>query len=171
MMEFAYRHLAGIHVNALEVGQEKIVLSKFHLARKGWEVPFRNKNLISNLKSTFEPFLKDRRGSPCYNKGKCLQKSVAPYFTCDCPENYTGLYCELFREKRLEFVPNDEAALQDERCHNGASFDKKTDTCKCLPGFNGESCEKVRKNLNKRAVFFQKWWNINDFLGFDYKSQ
>ena len=35
MMEFAYRHLAGIHVNVLEVGQEKIAQSKFHLARKG----------------------------------------------------------------------------------------------------------------------------------------
>ena len=90
----------------------------------------------------FDP-KKDRRGSPCYNKGKCVRKNAAPYFSCECAENYTGLYCELFREKRLEFVPNDEAALQDERCHNGASFDKKTQSCKCLPGFNGDACEKV----------------------------
>jgi hypothetical protein len=53
-----------------------------------------------------------------------------------------GSYCELFQERRPEVIQGDEP-VSDERCSNGAYFDKKLESCICLQGFNGDRCEKV----------------------------
>ncbi|CBY34307.1 unnamed protein product [Oikopleura dioica] len=83
-------------------------------------------------------------GSPCFNGGVCQVTHSAPLFVCNCPSNFTGQYCEL--ERRYEVYMNDGAQQiqRDERCRNGHSFDKKTDSCRCSNGFSGTQCESIQ---------------------------
>lgn len=68
----------------------------------------------------------------CFNGGSCTVFNESAVL-CDCPLNFNGLYCEF---------ANDPCSQKN--CLNGANcneFDGEA-TCDCLPGFEGDSCER-----------------------------
>lgn len=74
--------------------------------------------------------------SPCQHDGVCL--NLPGLFKCECPDQFTGNFCESFRLITCENEP----------CKNGATCVDVTDpktgnnyTCICVPGYEGSVCD------------------------------
>jgi hypothetical protein len=72
--------------------------------------------------------------SPC-NFGTCVQQELAPYFSCACPDEFDGYFCEICMEGRFGPLCRNECTCIHGRCdaHSGA--------CYCFQGYEGPNCE------------------------------
>ncbi|GLH08522.1 Neurogenic locus Notch protein [Gryllus bimaculatus] len=66
----------------------------------------------------------------CHSGGKC--SNATQLYTCDCPEGYTGDYCEININE-----------CENNTCQNNATcLDGINNyTCQCAPGYTGDMCE------------------------------
>uniref|UniRef100_A0A915KM42 EGF-like domain-containing protein n=1 Tax=Romanomermis culicivorax TaxID=13658 RepID=A0A915KM42_ROMCU len=69
---------------------------------------------------------------PCINGGRC--ENLPGNFTCHCPNNYLGLFCE------IEDLCFKNFCLNDAECRQ---IDLARYECICKHGFTGSNCEKV----------------------------
>lgn len=74
--------------------------------------------------------------SPCQHDGVCV--NLPGYFRCECPDQFTGERCEIFRLITCENQP----------CKNGGSctdiINPQTGdnfTCTCTTGYEGSICD------------------------------
>ncbi len=106
-------------------------------------------------------------GIPCKNGGKCHAATGGTYFSCSCPESYSGVRCEASDEEKWSNDNNDVVSYEEEMqthpcdsspCQgggtcvaaaaafaNGAQF-----VCRCPPGRAGRLCQ----DLGKQRIFF-----------------
>ncbi|KAI5637366.1 EGF-like domain-containing protein [Phthorimaea operculella] len=79
------------------------------------------------------------RSGPCQHNGRCIENAHGDY-TCDCPHNYHGQYCELevSLHPLCEGTPNG-PCLNNGSCSVPPSQDNYV--CACPPGFTGVNCE------------------------------
>lgn len=82
--------------------------------------------------------------TPCKHDGVCVNLPGA--FKCECPEQFTGEYCEEFRL----------ITCKDRLCTNGSTctdvVNLKTGenfTCTCMPGYEGGRCDVPYCNIKK----------------------
>ncbi|CAB3259357.1 unnamed protein product [Arctia plantaginis] len=74
--------------------------------------------------------------APCQNGARCVE-DVRGDYTCDCPRNYHGTYCELE-------VSLDPLCVAGPCINNGSCTvppDADTYVCDCPPGYMGRNCE------------------------------
>ena len=70
---------------------------------------------------------------PCLNNGTCLNLNLnSTEFECQCKLNYYGVFCE----NKIDLCQNQTCS------NNGYCFINNTQPiCKCLNGYNGDTCE------------------------------
>ena len=67
----------------------------------------------------------------CSNRGPCVLNSTSSSYQCNCPDGYTGQYCE-----------DTDECYRNQQCENGTCSDENcTFTCDCFPGYKGNLCE------------------------------
>jgi hypothetical protein len=66
------------------------------------------------------------------NNGTCVENMASLNFTCECGENFEGVYCETKHD-----------ACKNETCSsNGVCYDENSQVkCKCFSLYSGEKCE------------------------------
>lgn len=70
--------------------------------------------------------------TPCFNGGTCQHSNNTEIF-CECPLGFNGAFCESVDDP-----------CSQKNCQNGAQCNELDGeaTCDCLPGFQGELCDK-----------------------------
>uniref|UniRef100_A0AAQ5XXB9 Crumbs cell polarity complex component 1 n=1 Tax=Amphiprion ocellaris TaxID=80972 RepID=A0AAQ5XXB9_AMPOC len=102
-------------------------------------------NLPSGFKCVCEPGYSGEQceaevdiceNSNCSHGATCLKGLLS--YTCLCPQNLTGQYCEL---PQLP-VATCQGTRWNYNCFNGGNCSEGDNACYCLPGFTGQWCEK-----------------------------
>lgn len=74
--------------------------------------------------------------SPCQHDGVCL--NLPGLFKCECPDQFTGNFCESFRFITCENKPckNGGTCMDVENTKTGNNY-----TCTCVSGYEGSDCD------------------------------
>lgn len=74
--------------------------------------------------------------SPCQHDGVCV--NLPGLFRCECPDQFTGEFCESFRQITCKNEPckNDATCTDVPNPKTGDNF-----TCTCMPGYEGPICD------------------------------